>query len=342
MNHRSPSKAFRKTVLSALLRGNRATAALEFAFIAPVLVIILLGVYELCNMAIFYEEVQNAAHSIPASASNLAVQGLQGSTYLTYAQVQLTASEIWGEIPELRSGFEDGTKSVTISSISFIPTLPPAPAPTQTPQPASSCTPVKGGQTCNYTPTVIWSVAYTGGSSGRTFVENNTVLRSCTGAPNNGAQANANVLYNNGGALSYNLLPGGLNNEQPPNLNAAPIWSDSDLTSLPTYKVANPDPYLAPPSPILVVDIHVKYAPIFGLFFKSGIDFYATGFYPVRSVQVSTSSTNSSGVTTLTPETLSQQFTIIQQSTLTSAPAGSYCVNTSKYLSPAASTWSPS
>jgi Flp pilus assembly protein TadG len=315
---------------------------MEFALIAPVMVLMLFGVYELCNMAIVYEEVQNAAHSIPASASNLAVQGLNGSTYLTYAQVQLTASEIWGEIPELRSGFEDGSKYVTISSVAFIPTLPPAAPANQNPQPSSTCTPVKGGQTCNYTPTVIWSVAYGGGTSARSFTQDSSVLRSCTGAPTYGAQSNATVLYNNAGALSYNKLPGGLNNEQPPSLKAAPSWADSDLASLPTFAVANPDPNLAPPSPVLVVDIHVKYLPVFGLFFKKGIDFYATGFYPVRSVQVSTSSTNGAGVTTISPETLSQQFTTIQQSTLSSAPAGSYCVNTSVYLSPAASTWSPS
>ncbi len=323
--------------LKTFLKNLRANAAIEFALIAPVLVLILFGVYELCNMALVYEELQNAAHTMPASASNLAVQGLNGSTYLTYNQVQLVASEIWGEIPELRDGVQDGTKSVTISSVAFIPTYPPAPATSQSAQPTTSCTPVKGGQTCNYTPTVIWSVAYTGGASGRTFVQDSSVLRSCTGAPTVSGQKNANVLYSNNGSLSYNLLPGGLNNEEPPSLKTAPIWTASDLTSLPTYAVANPDPYLAPPSPILVVDIHLHYTPFFGLFFKSGIDFYGTGMYPVRSVQVSTSSTNSSGVTTLSPETLSQQFTTIALSTL---PTGSSaCYNSSVYLSPASTTW---
>jgi Flp pilus assembly protein TadG len=319
------------TRLRRLRRDRRSTAAMEFALVATPLVILMLGVYELCNAAIVYEEVQNAAHSIPASASNLAVQSDTGATSLTYQQIQLAASEIWAEIPELRTGLQNGTYAVTVTSVTFIPTLPPTPPKTQTVTPTSSCNPSKSPQKlCTYTPTVVWSVAYTGGKSGRTPA---TALRSCTGAPTAKNQANATVYYAT--TPSYVLLPGGLNSYAPQSTKTAAstvaTWTASDLTSLPTWFVANPDPILAPPSPILVVDVHLKYTSVLGLFIHSGVDFYGTGFFPVRSVQAATA--GSSGSTALS---LSQQFTTLVEDSsdesLSGAPTSSYCVNTSNYL----------
>ncbi len=334
-------------MLKRLRAEKKSAAAMEFAFIAPVLVIFILGVYELCNAAIIYEQVQNAAHSIPASASNLAAEAggslgpqvYTGQTALTYNQIQLTASEIWAEIPELRSGFQNGAASVTITSISFIPTLPTTPPTAQTVKPASVCNPVKGSVYCSYTPTVIWSVAYTGGNTTDGKANFATpAIRSCTGVPSVGTQKNATVYYATGAA--YVTLPGGLNSEAPPSTNtpAATVatWAASDLTALPTYFVATPDPILAAPSPILVVDVHLKYTPIFGLFIKNGLDFYATGFFPVRSVEAATAS-----ATVTTPLTLSQQFTSIVDDATDGAngvipgpPTSTYCINTGHGLTP--------
>jgi hypothetical protein len=306
---------------------------MEFAIVAPILAIIILGVYELCNAAIIYEEVQNAAHSIPASASNLAVfQSDTGATALTYQQIQLIASEIWAQIPELRTGLQNGA-SVTLTSVTFIPTLPPSPPIAQTPQPAASCNPSKTVH-CAYTPTVVWSVAYTGGDSGRTF---STALRSCIGAPTAANQANATEYY--AATPAYVSLPGGLNSEAPQSTKTpaatAATWTDSDLASLPSYFVANPDPFWAAPSPILVVDIHLKYTSVLGLFLHAGLDFYGTGFFPVRSVEAAT--VGSGGATAVS---VPQQFTtIIEDSTnesLAGAPASTYCVNSSLYLNPPA------
>jgi len=325
----------------------KSAAAMEFAFIAPVLVTIILGVYEICNAAIVYEQVQNAAHSIPASASNLAAEagatlGAQvytGQTALTYNQIQLAASEIWAEIPELRSGFQNGAASVTITSVSFIPTLPPTPPTAQTVKPTTACNPVKGSVYCSYTPTVIWSVAYTGGNTTDGHGNFATpALRSCTGAPTAGTQKNATVYYAAGAA--YVTLAGGLNSEAPPSTNTAagtaPTWVASDLTSLPSYFVANPDLILAPPSPILVVDVHLNYLPVFGLFLRNGMNFYGTGFFPVRSVEAATAS-----ATTTTVLTLSQQFTsIIDDATdgangvIPGPPASTYCLNIGHGLTP--------
>jgi hypothetical protein len=320
---------------------------MEFAFVAPVLVVLLLAVYEICNATLIFEEVQNAAHSIPASASNLALGNAalkpngvdDGTTLLTYAQTQLAESEIWAEIPELRSGFQNGTKSITLTSVTFLPTYPASGYTT-------TCVPEQSPKvvTCKYTPTVVWSVAYAGGDSGRTFQDNatgaNAVARSCTGAPTQQGQANATVIV----GTTPETVPGGLNNEYPPTITQAPTWHAVDLTSLPTFLVADPDPYLAPPSPVLVVDIHLKYTPILGLFLNNGIDFYGTGFFPVRSVKTAILTTSGT-TTTVSANSLSAEFTTIyndatdeSNGTLLGAPNGTYCINNSPYLTPAANS----
>jgi Flp pilus assembly protein TadG len=303
---------------------------MEFALIAPVLVLLLLGVYEICNAAIVYEEVQNSAHAIPIAASNLATQG-NGATELTYQQIQLVASEIWAEIPELENGFEDGAKYVTISSVTFVKTYPNTPSGNTNPTAGQYCTPVKGPPQvlCQYTPTVVWSVTYTGGDSKRTFLTGTADFRSCSTTTPTDA---ANVFTGSGTATAK--LPGALNNNYPPTTSLAPVWAVSDLTSLPTAVVANPDPFLAAPSPILVVDVHLHYTPIFGLFINSsGLDFNGTGFYPVRSVQSATTQTTGT-VTTTVALTLSQQFTTLYDSAtpIPGAAAGTYCINTSSLL----------
>jgi Flp pilus assembly protein TadG len=329
----NPAKPRAWRGMAGFRRDRRSTAAMEFAFIAPIMVVFLLGSFEITNAVIIYEEVQNAAHAIPASASNLAVQN-NGATQLTYQQIQLAASEIWATIPELRGGLEDGTKSITISSVTFLPTLPPA-STLATAKGQATCTPSKTGPvTCNYTPTVVWSVTYAGGDSGRSFVTGASAQRSCTGAPTATGQNNA-VVENSAGT-GFGAVPGGLNNEATAEAGGASAWKPQDLTSLPTFAVAEPDPYLAAPSPILVVDVHLKYTSVLGLFLQSGLDFYGSGFFPVRSVQ--SSYVNSGGTTTA--YTLSQQFTTIEEDandeSLAGAPAGSYCINSSVNLSPAA------
>ena len=105
-------------MLKRFFKQQRSVAALEFCLVAPVLIVLFFGVYDLSSALITYEEVYAAAHSMAASISNQAVQS-DGTNSLTYTEVQQDASILWGEIPALRSGLQDGTKSVTISSIVF-------------------------------------------------------------------------------------------------------------------------------------------------------------------------------------------------------------------------------
>ena len=95
---------------------------------------------------------------------------------------------------------------------------------------------------CLFTPHVAWSVAYTdANSAGFT-----NVVRSC-------------------GTLKQTAPTAGV---------------ASDLTSLRTANVNNPDP-------ILVVDVHYQYTPLFFKFVTGAVDFWASGYWPVRSVSPS-------------------------------------------------------
>jgi len=203
-----------------LNRDKRGVAAIEFAIVVPVLVFFIIGVFDISKAMILYQEVYNAAHTIPLTASSLAVQP-DHSTALTLPQTQQSMSAIYAEMPWVRNGVETGTRSVTMSSVIFIQT-------------DSSCT-----ANCLYTPQVAWSVAYTGGNANGF----SNVLRAC----------------------------GSLKQTTPTGLTAG------DLTSLPTQNITNPDP-------IVVVDVHYRYTPLFFEYLTGPVDFWASGFWPVRSV----------------------------------------------------------
>jgi Flp pilus assembly protein TadG len=249
--------------------GRRASVALEFALVAPVLVVLLFGVYEISEGMIIYEEVFNAARVMAASASSASVQA-DNSTKLYYGQIQLQASSIFAQIPALRSGFENGIKSITISSVNFE---------VDTTQPA--CTP--GVANCYYLPYVVWSVAYTGGDSGRTF---QTVLRTCA------TQATTSP---------YALITSSALNQGTPTGTAV-----GNLAYLRTFNISRPDPTNAPPDPIIVVDIHFQYMPLLRVFVKNPIDFWADGYWPLRSVQATSYNAVNGTFTKLQSD---QQFT---------------------------------
>ncbi len=145
-------------------RGDRrGVAALEFALVLPLMIALLFGVYELSEPMIIYQEVYAAAHSIPASASIAAVQA-DGSTALSYAQVQFAESTIFAEIPALRAGQQTNRSGdgVVMSSVVFEPS-------------PSSCV-ASATSPCTYNAYVVWSVAYTGGDSGIPFYQ---ITRPC-------------------------------------------------------------------------------------------------------------------------------------------------------------------
>jgi len=285
----------------------RSTASIEFALIAPIMLILAAGVYDLCAAVKLYNEITSTATTIAASASNAAIPKVpspdvaDGSTVLSYDQIQQAESGIWADVPELRSGVQQGAvKSVTVSSVAF---EPPTTCPT-----GANCTP--------YTAYVVWSVAYTGGGNG-TFAPN---IRTCTPPSGNSD---------------------GLGGEQQVGANAGLTPSDFTYT-LPTAGItsANPDP--TGPPPLLVADVEFSYTPLFG-FFNHSFTFVATAMWPVRTVKPTQPLVV--GSDTILP--LAQQFTKIygsvtgntftpyaapapgaeEATTKESEPAGTYCIN---------------
>jgi hypothetical protein len=129
---------------------------MEFAMISPLVITMIIGVFDVSKAMILRQEVINAAHSISLTASLLAVQA-NGTTTLTQAQVQSVESSIFAAIPWLRSGVEKGTTSVTLSGILF------------SALPSSACNPYT---TCtSWIPFVFWSVPYRPTNTyGATFV----------------------------------------------------------------------------------------------------------------------------------------------------------------------------
>lgn len=125
----------------ALWTGERGIAAIEFAMIAPILITLMFGSYDLINGAIISGQIYQAGHSISVSASSLAVQSDQ-STTLTVTNTQQVLSAIFAEVPMIRSNAAGGTKSVTLTSIAYV-------------LQNASCT-----SNCTYVPSVAWSVPY--------------------------------------------------------------------------------------------------------------------------------------------------------------------------------------
>jgi len=123
----------------------RGVAALEFAIIAPMMLLMVIGVYDVTKVMILRQEVYNTAHTIPLSASILAVQ-TDKTTSLTPTQVSQTLSSIFAEMPGVRSGVDNGGVLAIMSSVTFLPTPSTC---------VSSPTVI-----CNYTANVAWSYAY--------------------------------------------------------------------------------------------------------------------------------------------------------------------------------------
>jgi Flp pilus assembly protein TadG len=152
----------------------RAVAALEFGLCVPLLVLLLMGLVDIAKGLILWEQVNNTARAIGLSATSLAIQP-DGSSSLSVAAAQQAMSAIYAEMPWLRSGIEQGTRSVTLSAITYVPT-------------PSSCLPTATDNCGPWSAAVAWSVAYQGGYASGTgqrdpLFQANLVTRSCTMAP---------------------------------------------------------------------------------------------------------------------------------------------------------------
>jgi Flp pilus assembly protein TadG len=134
-----------RPALRPRLLGRNAVSSVEFSLVTPLLLMMIIGVFDNSKAMILRQEVINTAHSISLTASLVAVQA-NGTTTLTQAQVQAVESDIFAEMPWLRSGVEKGTTSVTLTGVQF------------SALPSSSCNPYTS---CTYWfPFIMWSVPY--------------------------------------------------------------------------------------------------------------------------------------------------------------------------------------
>jgi hypothetical protein len=255
-------------------------AALEFALVLPLMLILLAGVYDLSEAAIVRAEVYNAAQSMAASASALAVQS-DDSTALTYTQVQTVESTIWALVPTLRDGQQSGQPmSVTMSSVFFYPNL------------SNSC---GFGYTtpCQYVADVAWGETYTGGDSGATFVPEVPTV-DCDTEFTSPTQDQV---------TPSTTLTGTQNIEEFKTLNLA--------TASGTF-LADGDPANeAGIAPILAVSIQFTYKPLFNLFLLQPYTFWVDGYWPVRSTKATSPTTTTFQGNSITIPPLASQFTTL-------------------------------
>jgi hypothetical protein len=251
----------------------RSVAALEFALILPIMLVLLAGVYDITEALIVDNTVSDIANNVVASASIVAEQtgeNMQNATALSYDQVQQVESTIWADFPDLRRGQKNGTKSVTLSSIDFQP----------------GC---NSGSNCSqYFAYVVWSEAYTGPpgvtTPQATFAQN---LRPCS--------------YLGGSQLGAdNQVPAG-----------TPLTMSDFTYTLPTLSVSTAANDETGPTPILVADVTFSYTPLFNFYIKSNINFLATALWPIRSAKNVATATQGTGASERYYLPLSQEFTTI-------------------------------
>lgn len=218
-----------------MLRNRRAVATIEFALIAPVMIALVFGVFDISKGVILWQQVYNASRNIPVSASNVSVQA-DKSTQLTALQAQQAMSTIYAEMPWLRDQIETNpNKSVTLSSVAFVP--------------ISGC--IASPITNCFQAYVTWSASYNGGA----------------------------------GQSSNHFLPirrpcGILTQKNP----SDPVLPAQLMSTLRTLGISEPDP-------ILVADVWYQYTPVSLRFIGPVIDFRATGYWSVRSVDTTQGAT---------------------------------------------------
>ena len=127
---------------AALCRDRTATSAIEFAVLAPVMLVLLSGSYDITRVLIAMRQVTGTAQQIVQIATEQSVQPDQ-STSLTIQQGYQAQTAIYALIPALKSGLDTSLFSVTLSAVVF----------TATP---AGCTP---GKDCVYVAHLAWSTA---------------------------------------------------------------------------------------------------------------------------------------------------------------------------------------
>jgi hypothetical protein len=111
----------RSRAAAGLQTDRSAVAAVEFAIIAPVLVMLLGGVVDVTRALIAWQQTNEAARTIALAAEKLSVTSGQTTNSLTATQIQAAMSSIYSVIPALKTGANTSQFLVSLSSIVYEP-----------------------------------------------------------------------------------------------------------------------------------------------------------------------------------------------------------------------------
>jgi Flp pilus assembly protein TadG len=98
----------------------RGVVSLEFAAIAPVLLLMIIGAFDIARAIACWQQTLAAAQWVAMSASDLSVQ-VDSSTSLTPAQATMAMTAIYGAMPQIQEGLYTGNYSVTLSGVYYTP-----------------------------------------------------------------------------------------------------------------------------------------------------------------------------------------------------------------------------
>jgi len=98
----------------------RGVVSLEFAAIAPVLLLMVIGAFDIARAIAVWQQTLTAAQWAAISANFLSIQ-TDSSTSLTPAQATMAMTTIYGAMPQIQQGLYNGPYSVTLSGVYFTP-----------------------------------------------------------------------------------------------------------------------------------------------------------------------------------------------------------------------------
>jgi Flp pilus assembly protein TadG len=107
--------------LLAVMRDRRGVAALEFALLAPVLVVIALSLYDVTNAVITWWQLSSAADAIARIATSFAAQP-DNTNVITTTQARTASTAVYAAVPALTTA-PASRYGVVISSIVMTPTV---------------------------------------------------------------------------------------------------------------------------------------------------------------------------------------------------------------------------
>jgi len=121
--HLTPARCARLLARPGL-NDSKAVAALEFALVAPVMLMLFFATVDICRAYIVWQEVENAAEAVVQAGEKLSVTSGQPLTMLNSTQMQNAMSVIYAQMPGLLSGQLTGKYGVTLSSVVYSPACP--------------------------------------------------------------------------------------------------------------------------------------------------------------------------------------------------------------------------